>query len=618
MVSGLFYVALNGQGSVQPVLSHDVLTEIIVASEELGSFKLKFPKAATEKQKSSYLISYAPNLVNLTDIVKSSMHQKAWDNANTTHYLSLGGRVVPRHAQGVNFIVKEVTATLPLQMEAVFESSSNDNRREPLHGAVFDTALNSHKESFDRKFSSIFQLEKKGFTERESKVAKAALSNVLGSVGFFHGTSLVQSRYSEEPVKYWKAPLLASVPARSFARGFLRHEGFHNLLISRWSKALSLEILGHWLDLVNTEGWIPKEQTLGAEAEAKVPPQHDSDASPPTLFLPLHRLISDMAVSPDASDQQYLEALFPHLEAWYTWYNTTQVGSAPSSYRWRGRNASDVAQLNPLTLASGLDDYPRASHPTADERHVDLRCWMALASDVMAQLAKSLGRTWQEYDTTYQHLMDNALLDTLHWSEEGQQYSDFGLHSDHDRLETPAPPAQHPAGQPAPHVSSIRESVSPPRYQFVNAFGYISLFPFLLKIVDVQSPKLHKILTDLKDPDLLWTQFGLRSLAQTSSLYGKHKSEHDPVHWRGSVWIDMNYLAVAALHHYAHTAGPYSRLAREIYTDLRSNVVTNMVKEFERTGFIWECYNDTTGEGEGSHPNTGGSALLVLIMSELY
>ena len=202
------------------------------------------------------------------------------------------------------------------------------------------------------------------------------------------------------------------------------------------------------------------------------------------------------------------------------------------------------------------------------------------------------------------------------------RFSDYGLHSTHVSLKRPQPPKNlAPNQRPPPqvHLEKVRVVHKEPTLRFVDTeFGYISLFPFLLKLLPADSPQLAKILVDLVDERLLWTPYGLRSLAASSATYKRHNTEHDPPYWRGAIWININYLAVGALHHYRSIDGPHSAAADRIYHLLRKNLIDNIYKQYMRSGYVWENYDDATGEGKGSHPFTGWSSLVVLLMAEDY
>jgi len=43
------------------------------------------------------------------------------------------------------------------------------------------------------------------------------------------------------------------------------------------------------------------------------------------------------------------------MVAWSSWFNRTQAGLLPGSYRWQGRTENGIDELNPKTLTSGAD-----------------------------------------------------------------------------------------------------------------------------------------------------------------------------------------------------------------------------------------------------------------------
>lgn len=631
--SHLFFYLADEDGnaldmSTDALKNRDLTLLASGTKSDIGDWQLHLK--STDDIEMHYLGFRTPHMHNLSDLVQENLGAQArkyggLQLSDSTHHSS-------------NVLVFQISARIPVKMDIAFvsgvgsERSRVKERVSSLTGESLTSRLEEKQREFNNKFEKTFNLADK--LDKESiVVGKAAIGNMLGGIGYFYGQSKISvpaaanlQRHNDY-LSYWPAELYSAVPSRPFfPRGFLWDEGFHQLLIWRWDIRICLDILGHWLDLMNIDGWIPREQILGAEALSKVPeefvPQHPSNGNPPTLFLVLRDLIDGMKAkkfNAAESDEisSFLESASDRLDAWFQWFNTTQSGKEKRSYYWHGRDSTTLRELNPKTLSSGLDDYPRASHPSEDERHLDLRCWILLAADCMHSIGTLLGKedkTIKDYSATAKLLADFDYLNQMHFDAADGAYYDFGNHTEKVRLRW----KEVVVGSNHATRELVQDVLERPTLRLVPHVGYVSLFPFMRRIIPTDSWILEKQLDLISNKSVLWTDYGLRSLARTSTLYMKRNTEHDPPYWRGPIWMNMNYLILSALHHYSTEDGPYRDRAKVIYDELRGNLIRNIVRNYHQTGFLWEQYDQSKGNGKGARLFTGWTSLILLIMSENY
>ncbi|KAG7665090.1 CWH41 [[Candida] subhashii] len=478
---------------------------------------------------------------------------------------------------------------------------------------------------FDIKFKEHFQLSPP-FTNspKHQKFGKEVLSGLLGGISYFYGDHLVDrdtvfdedSFESHDLHGQLEGPheLFTLVPSRPFfPRGFLWDEGFHLLPLLNYDSDLVLDITKSWMNLIDSDGWIAREQILGPESRSRVPVEFQVQSpqivNPPTLTLALTYLLDKIHGYGDLSEPiiiddqlnrenlgrfvlhhpdvltNYTREVYPKLQAHFEMFRRTQQGyidefdrgTNPEAYRWRGRTVTHC-------LASGLDDYPRALPADVAELNVDLLSWIGIMSRSMGMMAEILGieKDVVKYKKIEADIVEN--LEKLHWSEEKKTYCDVSVNEDDEDI----------------HVCHK---------------GYISLFPFLTKLIpEDHVEKLGAIIDLIADAEELWTEFGIRSLSKSDEMY---KTGED--YWRSPIWININYLILESIQYYhAQSATHMSSELREkfakTYHDLRLNLVNNIVDQWEKTGFIWEQYNDETGSAQGAKNFLGWSSAVLLMM----
>jgi mannosyl-oligosaccharide glucosidase len=497
-------------------------------SPELTIYNLTAPEADIWKAKSIFL-----------DVMKGSSNPQSRDQESWLPRTEARISGEPRK-DNMQFVQKTFEGNF--EFDILYSSESAPT---PMTSSDLTTKLQNDIVSFPLKFNLTYGPKSPFQAQQYSEFSQSLLSNLMGGIGYFYGYNKVDTSYFREyqelDANFWefaenartdvvpetKGPfeLFTSIPSRPFfPRGFLWDEGFHLQVVLDWDMDLALEILKSWVSLMDARGWIAREQILGPEAESKVPrefrTQYSHHANPPTVFLVLtafiDRLTNVVAYSGTPSHylqdpragEEYLKTIYPLLLRHYNWFRRTQFGQVArpgvwEGYRWRGRTHQH-------TFTSGLDDYPRAEPPHPGELHVDAISWVGLMAGSLHKISSFLDITLHQkmFDQDIQAIKES--IEKLHWSEEHQTYCDATI--EHET-----------------HVLKCHK-------------GYVSLFPFLVGLLEPQNPRLGALLNLIRDERELWSPYGLRSLSRSSSLYGTGEN-----YWRGPIWVNINYMVLERL-----------------------------------------------------------------------
>lgn len=479
------------------------------------------------------------------------------------------------------------------------------------------TSIQDSVVAYRKAYSRVFTPKAPFNTGQHTTFGEKMLGDLLGGLGYFEGTSKVdvskKAIYTETTGKFWEKTedakkhsrpetrgpyeLFTHTPARAvFPRGFLWDEGFHLLPVLDWDVDLAMEVVRSWLSTMDSDGWIAREQILGTEAENGTPgdsvTQYPHITNPPTLFFAVSRFIDILQgktkyyghestlLKPEAG-KKFVAKLYPLLKKHYDWWRKSQSGdveahSIPSAnlnegYRWRGRTPETA-------YASGMDDYPRAEPPDITELHLDALCWVGLMSRTLEKIAFFTDSTHDAFN--YQNHMRGVKtnLETLHWEDKQNAYCDTVVRDD--------------------------------KHTYVCHKGYLSLFPFMTGLIDATHPHLDAALRLLRDPNHLWTDHGIKSLSQESKKYGVGDN-----YWRSPIWINMNFLILTQLLSIAKTPGPQQQRCKDIYIELRRNIVHTVFNSWLQTGYAWEQYDPVGGHGQRTQHFTGWTSLVVSIMA---
>lgn len=432
--------------------------------------------------------------------------------------------------------------------------------------------------------------------KNESGLLKSCISNLLGGITYAYGPIRLKETKEPQP----NLGLFSATPARnSFPHAFLWDEGFHDLLVCRWSPQLCMYIMRSWFNTQRSDGWIPREQARGPESEDTIPgafvEQSIYEGNPPTFLLSILWLLENVDDSEGVT--QFIKDVYPNLALWFSWFYESQgyhsiFGQHQNFFIWYGKLFTHGLQF----FGSGLDDYPR-NDPGRDSLYsLDLHVWEIVFAQCMKAVAGRLGK---EGESLYYGKVENLITGNLKYFLDSKDnlYKDvfrMAYFDNPDRAEWLQKIVQYFEGFfqfPSSHV------------------GYVSFWPLMFGLIPNNSKELDALLDLIDTNGVEIAPWGILSLNRNDSMYEKNDN-----YWTSPVWINCNYMILKGIKRYYST----NERAMRIYNSVREGLIRNVVDKWVTTGYIWENYNSRTGDGQGNHPFTGWSTLMALVMSEDY
>eukprot|EP00124_Ichthyophonus_hoferi_P002290 Ihof_evm1s150 gene=Ihof_evmTU1s150 len=239
------------------------------SADVLGKYKVKFPHIQSKYKEVHYVHTHASHTHNLTDLIKNDLYHGMQSHPNKIPSLTDNNTMVTDHNR--NLVAVQMILQFPFTIDMTYTPMNDDDSivTPAIHGQAFSKAMKAKTATFDDQFQSKFSISKQSLME-EMKAASNETKNMDQEAGEWMSVRVIGHGHGPEVLVTRPSPLLTAVPSRSFfPRGFMWDEGFHQLIIQKWDPLLSKEIIGHWFDLMNVDGWIAREQILGDEARSK-------------------------------------------------------------------------------------------------------------------------------------------------------------------------------------------------------------------------------------------------------------------------------------------------------------------------------------------------------------